>query len=375
MQLNVNGIDHEIAALLTPLLHVLREELGITSPKACLQGGCGACTVLVDGEPRRACLMPVAAVNGAEVTTLEGRHAGAAGPDPTGLRPPLRHAVRLLHARHPARGARAHRARRRRRPGVDLEVARGACLPLYRVREDRERRRRGRTRRELRPDGDNGHADDDARDWRCRMKAVGARLPRYDGVAHVTGRTTFVDDVRVPGTLGRRRFAPPCTMRTSRASTPPRQRRCRVSTRSSPGRTCRFCPTGTCPPWASPRTSRCWRRTTCATRASPSRLSPPRTRRQPWRPSTRSTSTSPRSRRCSTSASAPIPTRRSSTSGATGIRTSRARWTSARSARATSTGPSTGQTSSCRASTGRPRSSTARSRRRSARSCPSPTGG
>ena len=33
------------------------------------------------------------------------------------------------------------------------------------------------------------------------MKAVGARLPRYDGVAHVTGRTVFVDDVRVPGTL------------------------------------------------------------------------------------------------------------------------------------------------------------------------------
>ena len=33
------------------------------------------------------------------------------------------------------------------------------------------------------------------------MKAVGARLPRYDGIEHVTGRTTFVDDVRVPGTL------------------------------------------------------------------------------------------------------------------------------------------------------------------------------
>ena len=33
------------------------------------------------------------------------------------------------------------------------------------------------------------------------MKAVGARVPRYDGVAHVTGRTQFVDDVRVPGTL------------------------------------------------------------------------------------------------------------------------------------------------------------------------------
>ena len=33
------------------------------------------------------------------------------------------------------------------------------------------------------------------------MKAVGARLPRYDGLAQVTGRNTYVDDVRVPGTL------------------------------------------------------------------------------------------------------------------------------------------------------------------------------
>jgi CO/xanthine dehydrogenase Mo-binding subunit len=33
------------------------------------------------------------------------------------------------------------------------------------------------------------------------MKAVGARIPRYDGVAHVTGRTIYVDDVRIAGTL------------------------------------------------------------------------------------------------------------------------------------------------------------------------------
>src|SRR5207244_12073430 len=49
-----------------------------------------------------------------------------------------------------------------------------------------------------------GHAARRARDPRPgepRVKAVGARLPRYDGVAHVTGRTTFVDDVRVHGTL------------------------------------------------------------------------------------------------------------------------------------------------------------------------------
>ena len=75
MNLTVNGIAHEVeSAPLTTLLDVLREELGITSPKAgCEQGGCGACTVLVAGEPQRACLTPVAAIGDAEVTTVEGR--------------------------------------------------------------------------------------------------------------------------------------------------------------------------------------------------------------------------------------------------------------------------------------------------------------
>jgi len=74
MHLIVNGVEQEIESLpLTPLLHVLREELGVTSPKAgCQQGGCGSCTVLVGGEPRRACLLAVAACDGAEVTTVEG---------------------------------------------------------------------------------------------------------------------------------------------------------------------------------------------------------------------------------------------------------------------------------------------------------------
>src|SRR3954463_13014273 len=74
MRLTVNGTEHEVVApALTTLLHVLREELGVTSPKAgCQQGGCGACTVLVDGEPRRSCLLPLAAGDGAEITTVEG---------------------------------------------------------------------------------------------------------------------------------------------------------------------------------------------------------------------------------------------------------------------------------------------------------------
>ena len=74
MKLTVNGVERSFEAPpLTPLLHVLREELGITSPKAgCQQGGCGSCTILVDGAPRRACLLAVAAIDGAEITTLEG---------------------------------------------------------------------------------------------------------------------------------------------------------------------------------------------------------------------------------------------------------------------------------------------------------------
>jgi aerobic-type carbon monoxide dehydrogenase small subunit (CoxS/CutS family) len=74
MNISVNGVQHEIdSGPLTTLLDVLREELRITSPKVgCEQGGCGACTVLIDGEPRRSCLTAVGSVAGAEITTVEG---------------------------------------------------------------------------------------------------------------------------------------------------------------------------------------------------------------------------------------------------------------------------------------------------------------
>ena len=74
MELTVNSVARMVqSSPLTSLLTVLREELDITSPKAgCESGGCGACTVLVDGQPRRSCLTAVCTLDGAEVVTVEG---------------------------------------------------------------------------------------------------------------------------------------------------------------------------------------------------------------------------------------------------------------------------------------------------------------
>jgi nicotinate dehydrogenase subunit A len=55
------------------LLSVLRDELGLSGPKfGCGQGDCGACMVLVDGQPQTACNLPLWALQGRQVTTLEG---------------------------------------------------------------------------------------------------------------------------------------------------------------------------------------------------------------------------------------------------------------------------------------------------------------
>lgn len=60
-----------------PLLEFLRDVLGLTGTKgACLEGECGSCTVLVDGETINSCLMLAAQVNNRSVTTIEGLAAG-----------------------------------------------------------------------------------------------------------------------------------------------------------------------------------------------------------------------------------------------------------------------------------------------------------
>ena len=74
MELIVNGGPRIFYAEPTEtLLFCLRERLGLTGTKeGCGDGECGACVVLVDGEPRNACLTLVAEVEGRAVTTVEG---------------------------------------------------------------------------------------------------------------------------------------------------------------------------------------------------------------------------------------------------------------------------------------------------------------
>ena len=72
--ITVNGQQRKVTAEADmPLLWVLRDLLGLTGTKyGCGVGGCGSCSVLVDGKEVRSCLYPVADVGSAKVTTIEG---------------------------------------------------------------------------------------------------------------------------------------------------------------------------------------------------------------------------------------------------------------------------------------------------------------
>ncbi|MCL4799231.1 MAG: (2Fe-2S)-binding protein [Burkholderiales bacterium] len=77
IQFTVNGEDARSEQPPdTPLLWVIRDELGYTGTKyGCGAAQCGACTVHVDGQPVRACVTPVSAARGRKVTTIEGLSA------------------------------------------------------------------------------------------------------------------------------------------------------------------------------------------------------------------------------------------------------------------------------------------------------------
>ncbi len=74
MQITVNGRTHTVVAdEETPLLYVLRNETGCKGVRyGCGLGQCGSCTVIIDGKPVQSCDVPVSAVAGKSITTIEG---------------------------------------------------------------------------------------------------------------------------------------------------------------------------------------------------------------------------------------------------------------------------------------------------------------
>jgi len=74
IELNVDGKAHTITADADmPLLYALRDDLGLRNPKfGCGVAQCGACTVLVDGQPVRSCVTPVDSLGKSKITTMSG---------------------------------------------------------------------------------------------------------------------------------------------------------------------------------------------------------------------------------------------------------------------------------------------------------------
>ena len=133
--LRVNGGTHTVDVdPSTPLLYVLRNDLGLQGPRfGCGLGQCGACTVIINGAAVRSCITPVSAVKG-EITTLEGlaeeRHAASAA---AGLDRRAGAAVRLLperadHDRQGAARPQSESDRRQIREGMDRRA-----VPLHDV--------------------------------------------------------------------------------------------------------------------------------------------------------------------------------------------------------------------------------------------------
>jgi len=98
IRLTVNGAERQARVMPRLLLaDLLREEFGLTGTHlGCEHGACGACTVLVDGEPVRSCLLFAVQADGCQVQTVEG--LAARGSQPDEVLHPLQEAFRQRHA-------------------------------------------------------------------------------------------------------------------------------------------------------------------------------------------------------------------------------------------------------------------------------------
>ena len=213
--LTINGRDHAIGVEpRRTLADAIREDCGQTGTHiGCEHGICGACTVIVDGEPVRSCLM--FAVQADRQKNPDRRRAGGwrqVAPDATGLHGPPRASVRILHARLPDVGRRraGTRARhQRRRPDRRALIE---SLPLHRLPEHHQGRPRGGQR--------NAKATSEAasrlrtltaptlslkgrgsrllRAMTAKQKFVGRSVPRLEDRPLLTGQGRFAADISFP---------------------------------------------------------------------------------------------------------------------------------------------------------------------------------
>ena len=150
--LTVNGVAYPVELEPgTNLLAAVRDAIGLTGSKeGCDDSECGACMMLLDGQPVNSCSYLALQAEGSEITTVEGladgRHAGAAA---GGVPRPRRRPVRLLHARDADLGDRPARGEPDPTRGRGADRAVRQPLPLHGLRRDREgragRRRQGLT--------------------------------------------------------------------------------------------------------------------------------------------------------------------------------------------------------------------------------------
>ncbi len=283
----------------------------------CEHGVCGACTVLVDGEAVRSCLLFAVQADGAEVTTVEGLAAadGELQPGAGGVPRAPRPAVRLLHPRLRRVGHRVPARPPRPRPTTRSATgcpATSAAAPATRASS------RPCSWPPRRADGRRVTRDDRPRPGSSASASRGARTPACSPAA-----ARYVDDVVVPGMLHAafvRSDVARGTHRRRSTSTAARgarrRRRGAHRRRPQPGASTSAGSTSTGRPAARRRTG-CWPTATCASSASRSRSSSPTAATSPRTPASSSRSTSSRCRRSSTSTPRSPTARRSSTPSST----------------------------------------------------------
>ena len=228
--LRVNGetVDAAFAPYKT-LLEVLREDLGLTGTKhGCELGECGACAVLLDGEPVLSCLVLALECDGREVVTVEGLATDArAAPAAGGVRRPRRRAVRLLHAGVPGDGEGAARPRTRtRRATRSARRSSGnlcRCTGYLQIFEAVEERRASATIAR-RPRRQRAERETAIEPHECSAIVIGKPRRRVDGRAKVTGQTRFADDLVLPRMLHCKLLRSPHPARAHRVASTRRAR-------------------------------------------------------------------------------------------------------------------------------------------------------